>query len=81
MGLDTADHCKNVENVSIEHNTRLAPAPAVLSLVTATPEGSDVGFIPTCDIQIEPTPEFVITGLFGLPEKVEMENESTVRQA
>jgi len=50
-------------------------------LATATPEGSDVGSIPTCDIQIKPTPKFVITGLLGLPEKVEMENESTVRQA
>jgi len=60
--------------------TRLAAAPAVLSLATATPEGSDVGSVPTCDIQIKPSPKF-ITELFGLPEKVEMENESTVRQA
>jgi len=81
MGLDTADHCKNVENVFVEHTTRLAAAPVVLSLATATPEGSDVGSIPTRDIQIKPTPKFVITGLFGLPEKVEMENESTVRIA
>ena len=75
MGLDAEDHCKNVENISIEHTTRLAAAPAVLSLATATPEGIDVGSILTCDIQIKPTPKFVITGLFGLPEKVEMENE------
>jgi len=81
MGLDTEDHCKNVETVSVEHTTRLAAVPAVLSLATATPEGSDVASIPTCDIQIKPTPKFVITGLFGLPEKVEMENESTVQQA
>jgi len=32
-------------------------------------------------VQIKSTPKFVIPGLFGLPEKVMMENESTVRQA
>jgi len=81
MGLDTEGHSANVENISVEHTTRLAAAPGVLSLATTTPEGSDVGSIPACGIQIKSTPTFVITGLLGLPEKFAMENESTVRQA
>jgi len=81
MELDTEGHSANAENVSVELNTRLAAAPAFLSLATTTPEGSDVGSIPACSIQIKSTPKFVITGLLGLPEKIAMENESTVRQA
>jgi len=81
MGLDTEGHRANVENISVEHTTRFAAAPGVLSLATTTLEGSDVGSTPTCGIQIKSTPKFVIQGLFGLPEKVTMENESTVRQA
>jgi len=48
MGLDTEVHRANVENISVEHTTRLAAAPGVLSLATTKPEGSDVCSIPTC---------------------------------
>jgi len=81
MGLDTEDHRANVESISVEHTTRLAAAPEILSLATTTPESSDMGSIPTCVIQNKSTPKFVITGLLGLSEKVTMENESTIRQA
>ena len=70
-----------LRTLSVEHTTRLAAAPGVLSLATSTPEGSDVGSIPTCGIQIKSTPMFVNTGLLGLPEKVTMEDESTGRHA
>ena len=81
MGLDTEGYSANVENVSVEHTTRLAAENLVLFLAITKPEGSDVGSIPACGIQIKSTPTFVITGLLGLPEKFAMENESTVRQA